>query len=253
MNGQMYQIAIIVAAAKIALQTGEQIKYNDLGYENSTKFSFLPKRGFFKTEKYQAKSVSDWFDRLKKNGLQDIKLLCPVTVKDRNLLGFSNTTESSMVCFYEEGKLTYFTPYWQFDSAIGKWNILYSEHEWPNPPAGKPRFKDNSDSFRQILSDIRDFASRIENKIFADVFATAIGIIDGVSNDSDLNLPSMPERNLRLFAAANLADVFGAMGSWNDEPAAMAQQKGLSKEYDRLSDELLRNVRLAILYAVNEL
>lgn len=63
----------------------------------------------------------------------------------------------------------------------------------------------------------------------------------------------MPERNLRLFAAANLADVFGAMGSWNDEPAAMAQQKGLSKEYDRLSDELLRNVRLAILYAVNEL
>jgi len=32
----------------------------------------------------------------------------------------------------------------------------------------------------------------------------------------------------------------------------MAHQKGLSDEYDALSDELLTQIRLAILYAVNE-
>ena len=42
------------------------------------------------------------------------------------------------------------------------------------------------------------------------------------------------------------------MGSWNDTPHCLAGEKGLSREYDRLSDALLRQIRLAILYAVNE-
>ncbi|WP_011991675.1 hypothetical protein [Campylobacter curvus] len=42
------------------------------------------------------------------------------------------------------------------------------------------------------------------------------------------------------------------MGSWNDSPPYMAQQKGLGKEYDELSDELLCQNRLALLYAINE-
>ena len=42
------------------------------------------------------------------------------------------------------------------------------------------------------------------------------------------------------------------MGSWNDSPPYMAQNKGLEEEYDILSDELLKNIRLAILYSINE-
>ena len=42
------------------------------------------------------------------------------------------------------------------------------------------------------------------------------------------------------------------MGSWNDSPAYMAHKKGLSEEYETLSSVLLKNVRLAILYAINE-
>lgn len=79
-----------------------------------------------------------WFEQIKKNGIQDIKLLCPYSVKDRQFLGFSNTTESSILCFYKNGKVTYFTADWQFDSVQKKWNILYSEHEWTNPPSKKP-------------------------------------------------------------------------------------------------------------------
>jgi hypothetical protein len=52
--------------------------------------------------------------------------------------------------------------------------------------------------------------------------------------------------------AASTADVFGAMGSWNDSPPYMADEKGLSSFYNELSDELLKQQRLAIHYAVNQ-
>lgn len=44
MNGQMYQTTAIVAAAKKALQTGEEIKYQPEEYIDSIKFRFLPVR-----------------------------------------------------------------------------------------------------------------------------------------------------------------------------------------------------------------
>ena len=68
---------------------------------------------------------------------------------------------------------------------------------------------------------------------------------------SAYSLP-LPQERCALFDAADCADVFGAMGSWNDTPPCLAGEKGLSREYDRLSDALLRQIRLAILYAVNE-
>lgn len=141
MNGQMYQIASIVAASKKAMQTSELIRYTRLKYENSIRFLFLPRKKILKTEKYTAPNISEWFEQLKKNGLQDIKLLCPYLVKDRHLLGFSNTTESSILCFFNNGRVTYFVADWQFDSVQSQWNILYSEHEGTNPPSKNHNLK----------------------------------------------------------------------------------------------------------------
>lgn len=120
MNGQMFQIASIVATSKKALQLSEPIRFSQLEYENKIEFVFLPQKKFFRTEKYTASNVSLWFEQIKKNGIQDIKLLCPYSVKDRQFLGFSNTTESSILCFYKSGKVTYFTADWQFDSMQKK-------------------------------------------------------------------------------------------------------------------------------------
>lgn len=64
----------------------------------------------------------------------------------------------------------------------------------------------------------------------------------------DKEFLEMPKEQLQLFEAANLADVFGGMGSWNDHPWAQAQEMGLLDQYERLSE----NVRLALLYAINE-
>jgi len=42
------------------------------------------------------------------------------------------------------------------------------------------------------------------------------------------------------------------MGSWNDSPPCYAAEKGLENEYNNLSSELLTQIRLALLYSVNE-
>ena len=252
----MFQIASIVAASKKAIQLSEGIQYFPAKYENRIEFAFLPPNEILKMEKYTAPNVSAWFEQIRKNQVLDVKLLCPYSVKDRNLLGFSNMTESSILCFHRNGKVTYFVADWQFDSVQKNWNILYSEHEWPNPPSKKPQFENNTDSFREVLLSIRELAIKIECENFAHIFSSAVNLLDGSNEYPDkkhgIELPQIPRQNLQMFEAASIADVFGAMGSWNDSPPYMAHKKGLDKEYETLSADLLKNIRLAILYAINE-
>ena len=46
MNGQMFQIASIVAASKKALQLSEPIRFSPLEYENKIEFAFYLKEIF---------------------------------------------------------------------------------------------------------------------------------------------------------------------------------------------------------------
>lgn len=256
MNGQMSQICSIVAASKKAIQSGDMIQYTPANYVNTIRFSFLPEKKFFGTKEYTAPDVPAWFKHMKNKGLQDIKFLCPAAVKDRALLGFSNTTGSSILCFLKSGEITYFVADWQFDPEKKQWNILYSEHKWTGPALKKPRFESNVDSFRQVLSEIQNFADQIGCTEFAKIFNSAKNFLDGANEypaeKYGLALPQLPQDKLQIFEAASRADVFGGMGSWNDSPPYMAHEKGLDKEYERLSDELLKNIRLALLYAINE-
>ncbi len=256
MNGQMYQLCVLAAAGKMALQSNEQIQYVPAKYENEMSFSCLRGEDSTEAEMHTASNAAAWFEYLKSRGLQDMKVLCPIAVKDKGLLGFSNTIESMILCFYRNGKVTYFAADWQFDAGKKLWNIHYSEREWKNPPSEKPRFEDNTDSFRQVLLKIKNFAIELGFENFARVFDSAGNILDGNEDYPDrkygLYLPQIPPKNLQIFETASMADVFGAMGSWNDSPPWVAHERGLDKEYETLSDELLRNIRLAILYAVNE-
>ena len=255
MNGQMFQICYIAAAAKKALKDKSSLSYTPLKYENRIEFQFLPERKLLCKKTHKVEDVTVWYDYCLKKGLQDIKYLAPVTVKNRTILGFSNTTESSLVCFYEK-KVTYFTAQWEVDNVQKNWNILYTEQEWENAPSGKPQFENNKEHFKDVLIKIKELAYKIACNNFAVVFQKAIDILSGSSDYTDteynLPLPEIPEENLHLFEAASTADVFGAMGSWNDSPAYMAHEKGMDNEYESLSGELLKQIRLATLYAINE-
>jgi len=251
----MYQICYIAAAAKKALKDKSSLSYTPLKYENRIEFQFLPERKLLCKKTHKVEDVTVWYDYCLKKGLQDIKYLAPVTVKNRTILGFSNTTESSLVCFYEK-KVTYFTAQWEVDNVQKNWNILYTEQEWENAPSGKPQFENNKEHFKDVLIKIKELAYKIACNNFAVVFQKAIDILSGSSDYTDteynLPLPEIPEENLHLFEAASTADVFGAMGSWNDSPAYMAHEKGMDNEYESLSGELLKQIRLATLYAINE-
>lgn len=264
MNGETHHIYRLAVAARKALKTGSALSFAPLRYENRTEFQFLPEKklGLFGAKAYKAENAAQWYERCVKNGLRDIKLLVPAETgaEDAALLGFSNTTETSLACFYAE-KATYFVPRWEFDSEQEGWDVLYKERKWKKAPPGMPRFENNSESFKEVLLKIKELALKIDDdsEFFADIFQNAFDILEGSSGHiaysvASFNLPVdvMPEENIRLFEATIKADVFATSGSWTDSPPYQASLKGLKDEYYSLTDELLKQIRLATLYAINE-
>lgn len=245
MNAEIIQICDIAIAAKIALKTGEKIKYAPLEYENKTEFIF--------ETGVKAKNIYEWYKFCVKKGLWDIKMLVPVYVKDRSLLGFSNADQRCLLCIFQDGKASYFIPVWQYKKGLKSgWEITYTEF-CKEKGADKFDFHDNTKEFKSVLSKIAKFAEKIECQNFADIFMRALNTLENGKIDPyfEKYFSLLPEKNARLFCAAYLCDVFGAMGSWNDDPHGDAAEKGLEEEYDELSDELLKQNRLALLYGVN--
>ena len=248
MNGQMHQIACIVAAARKALKTDQEILYHPDQYINKICFQILPSEKGEVTEL----SVTDWFKNLKEKGLKDLKLFCPISVEDRGILGFSNTTQSSILCFYKDGKASYFLPNWDVASPGKGWDVTYIEYEWERPFQDLPHYENNLEEFKDVLARIEGLEIKIECENFAKVFHSARNFLLDPESGKGLAEPQIPPQHLSIFRAASAADVFGGMGSWNDESGWLAQDKGLGQVYDELSDQLLRNIRLAILFAINE-
>lgn len=252
MNGELLLSCKIVAAAKLALKENELIHCELSKYEQSISFHFMPRRTLLSSREYKASNIDEWYEKCLSLGLQDIKFLMPVSVEDRALLGYANTAQNSIICYYKHGKVTFFTARWHYDDALKHWIITYTEHSWKRRPHGKPQFEDNTDCFAAILDEIEMFAREINFNGYGDIFHKAKGILtDDVKSVAESNITLPPNHN-RLFMSASLADVFGAMGSWNDSPPWYAHEKGLDAKYNELSAELLKQLRLAVLYAINQ-
>lgn len=253
MKGELYQLCRLTAAAKSALLSGSDFECAPIAYENKIEFEFRPSILECGAKSTLAESPDRWFEFLTKKGLRDIKLILPTEIEDRNLLGFANAYNGVMLCYFKNGEITSFAPIWEFDNNLEAWNIRYTENLQIIPYV-KPYYDDNTDALREVLIEIEDLAERIGCGGFAKRFELARNILDGEAElpEEKLPAPKIPKRNLPLFYAADAADLFGAMGSWNDSPPCMAHEKGLDKEYDELSARLLKNIRLAVLYAVNE-
>ncbi len=254
MNGETAELCALTANAKYALKHGCRLNYTTDKYVNSEIFRFLPRElpGCPENKEILERSARDWFERLLSLELTDIFMLLPVSADNRTHHGFVNTQGGCILCFFKSGLVTFFTSEWSFDKEIRMWNIEFTEREWEDPPSGAPRFSDNTDAFAEVLKLIARLAVRIEERYWADIFQKAKDILDGNSEYDKTRLPDLPERNLRMYSAAAKADVFGAMGSWNDSPPYSAHEKGLSDDYNRLSDELFIQIQKALLFAVNE-
>ena len=245
MNGEVAQICDIAIYARYALKTKNKISYKPGKYENKIEFLF--------TENFKAKDVNEWYEHCIEKGLEDIKLSMPIAVKDPSLLAFSNTSQAGLVCYFKDNVVTYFIPKWE--SGDNGWNVIYREYKWDNPPKEKVQFEDNTEDFKNTLSKIATLADKIDFQNFANIFIEAYDMLDGKDVESYYHKKYfllMPERNARLLCSAGISDVFGGMGSWNDSPSWYAYEKGLESEYKKLSSELLTQIRLALLYSVNE-
>lgn len=253
MKGEIYQMCMLTAAAKSALFGGSDFGYEPMAFENKVEFLFLENIKQCGVKDRTAKAPEEWYKNCVKKGLRDIKLIMQTEIVDRTVLGFANTSQSFILCYFNNGEITAFVPKWEFDRILKKWDILYTEY-LELIPYEKPHFDDNTDAFREVLIEIADLAERIDCGRFAKIFERARGVLDGDEKlpEPKLPMPQIPQEYLPLFFAADMADVFGAMGSWNDSPPYLAHEKSLDKEYDELSARLLKNIRLAVLYAINE-
>ena len=234
---------------------------SEKGADESTGLPLLQKARKFFTEQVAQKGREDepisarrrWIEQCLKLGLKDAGLSIPTFVKDRALLGFSGMNVNGIVCRFE-GFDGVFTPDWKYDRDKKAWRVKYVERLWRGMPRDGLNARDNSAEFENVLVQIRDFASKIGCENFAQTFDNALKTLRGevaVGEYYAVSFAALPQPSLRVFAAAGIADVFGAMGSWDDEPPSMAQEMGLGGEYDRLSDELLAQKNLAILFAIN--
>ncbi len=252
MNGELFQICKLTAGAKKALAQGGEFLFAPGQYENKIEFQFLSMNPLAAQEAESVYRPADWFAKCKQQEVVDMKMMIPLKAENRKVLGFANTSRASILTFLKNGEVHYWIARWEFDSKLRLWNIVYKEAVWENAPQGRPQFADNTKEFLAVLGQIGEFANKIGAHHFGKIFREAAAILRKEMQAKVVSELPLPEAYRHIFEAAARADVFGAMGSWNDDPASMAQSKGLFEQYDRLSDELLKQIRQAVLFAVNQ-
>ena len=251
MNGEVFNSCIIVASIKQALKSNLELNYKSEKYIKSLVFDFILGD---EPEKREQASINEWFKHALKLGLSDVRYATnlSVTSEERSLQGFSNVSYKSILCIYKE-KMSYFVPHWSFEEDKRGWDIVYKEFSLDGMPEIQ-KFSDNTLEFKDILTRISKFADEIECENFGDCFREGLKALNEPEKieQNVLNAPLMPKLNLALFNAASAADVFGGMGSWNDDAAGWAKRKKRGKEYDELSSELFTQMQKATLFAINE-
>ena len=251
MNGEVFNACIIVASIKQALRSNLELNYKGEKYIKSLVFDYILEDD---PEKREQTSINEWFKHAKKLGLSDVRYATNLTVssEERSLQGFSNVSYKSILCIYKN-KMSYLVPHWSFEEDKKGWDIVYKEFSLNGMPEIQ-KFSDNTLEFKDLLTKIAKFADEIECDNFGDCFREGLKALNEPEKieQNILNAPLMPKLNLALFNAASAADVFGGMGSWNDDAAGWAKRKKRDKEYDELSGELFTQMHKATLFAINE-
>lgn len=251
MNGEIKQLSNIVISARKALFENSEIEYPPNKYTLSIKFIFS-KRGFF-SRNTEVDSVQKWFETCKRLGLHDIKFVIPTVYTNRYTLGFSNTSQGAIICFWKDDKASCFLPIWKYDNEQKGWIVEYKEHMDIYIQKSSLSYTDYTNDFLKILKDIAKFSADIGFPEFSDRFLKVYEVLcNNFSFEQHDILAHLPNGFKGIYYAVDTSDVFGAMGSWNDSPQVVAREMGLEKEYHELSERLLYQVRYHLMYVSNE-
>lgn len=253
MRIELFQMCFYVSYIRHSIEFNKDINFNDnIQYIDSIIFKFLPRKKFFHKYEIISHNFYEWTKYLKKEGLIDIKLFTPIDEAFKTRLAGINTHNSFITCLYSNGVVTTFTPFWGFNSKNNKWNIVYTENKWENPQLDFFEFDDNTKDYMKIINDCIEFSKKTNLTEFVNIFQNCLDILDGndfsIERKNGLTMPIISDNKLKLFESASMADVFGGMGTWND----IVFNSSLENEYNKLSDELFKQYKLAILYTINE-
>lgn len=251
MNGEVSQISRIVSAARKALKDGGEMDFKPLNYEGGITFNFCDRKKSGAPQ-FHAKDPADWFSHLKTEGVKSVFMVESLKI-NRRAVALSNHSSVTIFVRYSDDVVTRFVATWSVNEQDGKWRTEYNEFVAENAPAADPEFRNEASLMEATLKDIAALADKLGEEKFAATFRKAEGILTGETPKlkEGAVLPSIPEDMLKYYLAADVADVFGAEGSWNFEPADKAKEQGLEKDYVTLSDRLVCSVRLMTMYAVN--
>lgn len=205
---------------------------SEKGADENTGSSFLQKARKFFTEQVAQEGREDepastqWrcIARCLEFGLKEAGLSLPIRVKDRSLLEFSGANANGIVCHFE-GFDSIFVPKWKYDCDKNGWCVKYVERLWHGMPQDGLSARDNAAEFAGCFNANRVFCEQDGCENFAQTFDNALKTLRGevpVGEYYAVSFAALPQPSLRAFAAAGIADVFGAMGSWNDEPPYIA-------------------------------
>ena len=234
----------IVIRARKALATGADIDIHVPKDIESTTFYF--RHGRF------ANSFTEWWKLCKELGIQDIKLSAPKKDIYRDPFGAAFDTDT-IVCFWSKGDVSQFRIKDEWSNKKRK--VTLFEERFDHDISDVLNAVDNTEDYKRVLHELSELAIKIGYKYFSDAFDTAYNLLDGALTPNHENAPyylqDLPDRLKTIMLARDYSYVFGGMGSWNDEPCGAADDMGLGNEYNRLTDELILNMRRSLFYVTN--
>lgn len=245
MNGEICDLCLLALSANKALHEHTVFSMPDAQYIAERRFVFSDGFGF-------ADSSDKWFRISQKRGMKYVRLFLPDRVKDRNLIGFSNTSRAFLAIVQGDGTVLRMEPEWIWLKNKKAWCVTCRESFWNHSADEFPVWTDQTGQLKTVLSEIREFALAIKEPFFADCFLDAYNLLNGKDPaNNNVLFHDLPAPYGNIINAVSRADVFGAMGSWNDSPPFEAKSIGREHDYERLSDALLHLIRVNLMYAVN--
>lgn len=274
MNTDINRACNLTVSVRTALKAAVPLKYVPEKHDTETVFSMLPRKRGFTLKSMETDNSARWFKFCyNKAHMCNFKLLMPDTVPDKP--SFDGVIPK-MVCFFEDKTAT------ELETRLSpheKGGVLvrFEEKECADVQPARARYSDNSERLFDAITKMSAFADEMGfnadspgvmdeeitpekeelpeyvegSGIFRDLM-TAAGLLDNQPLPDEMrfkNLPKLSEKRLKIYAAAMLADIFGS-GENALSKAAAENKKG--DEYHALAESLWENIRMSLLYAVNE-
>lgn len=250
MNNRIPQTCCIVMSARKALMEGKDMKPVNDEYIVANRFVFMT--GVHKNEIRECDSVVKWFEECKHNNIKDIQYTIVISEDDEMELRLVCPSYGAIVCCWGNEVTTVFCPSLEYSPEQQGWIITYKEKVQVCPSVSSEYYTDKRFEFIDVLKRAKKLAADINALDFVPCFQKAYEVLTTNKAIAEGAFPDcIPRKYTTLLWANIIADVFGAMGSWNDEPRGCAQEKGMMQQYDELSDELLMMLRYNLLFITN--